>query len=156
MQVFTGLIPFHELRNEACVLWRVLDGCRPVRPVTAIAIGLSNAIWRLIRQCWAPDPKQRPTTASIANSLRRIHDVATGIVVSHRLHLCAHSLKENRYTGETSEKRTFSSRQPRRAARFALRSRLHSQDGRGIPMARAHRDGQSLHAGRKSRRRQFS
>lgn len=71
-QVFTGVIPFHNSRNDAAVIAAVLSGKRPSRPPQPQAeeVGLSSSVWALIERCWDQDPRKRPIIASVIEALQ--------------------------------------------------------------------------------------
>ena len=64
VEVFTGKVPFPELKNEAVVL-RILRGGRPEMPGDAEAIGLTGDMWKLLESCWQQNPKKRPTMQEV-------------------------------------------------------------------------------------------
>ncbi|KAG6872124.1 hypothetical protein C0995_012778 [Termitomyces sp. Mi166 len=45
------------------------EGKRPVRPVGNAYYGLDDFMWRLLEDCWAPDPGTRPTAHQIVRRL---------------------------------------------------------------------------------------
>ena len=65
-QIFTGCIPFDDLRHDYAIVMKVMEGARPQRTVAAGALGLSNAIWAWMTKAWSPSPRQRPTLIEIA------------------------------------------------------------------------------------------
>lgn len=72
VEVFTGVIPFHNSRNDAAVIAAVLSGKRPSRPPQPQAeeVGLSSSVWALIERCWDQDPRKRPIIASVIEALQ--------------------------------------------------------------------------------------
>ena len=70
VEVFTGKIPFEELKNEAVVPW-VLGGGRPEKPESARVVGLTDEMWELLGGCWQQDPKKRPTMEEAVGRWRR-------------------------------------------------------------------------------------
>lgn len=58
-EVFTGKIPFEELRNEV-VLLHISRGNRPEMPRNAHAVGLTVEMWKVLESCWQQNPKKRP------------------------------------------------------------------------------------------------
>lgn len=50
-----------------------MKGQRPARPTHDLSEtrGLTDNIWEIITQCWAHDPKSRPTVTEVVVRLRR-------------------------------------------------------------------------------------
>ncbi|KAF9647925.1 kinase-like protein [Thelephora ganbajun] len=69
-QVLTGKCPFSQMR-EARIIGAVISGERPTKPGNAKQIGMTNAVWDLLRECWRDDRTKRPTISVI---LRRFCD----------------------------------------------------------------------------------
>ena len=70
-QVLTGKRPFLP-RREAGVIRAVISGERPAKPENAEAIGITEAVWDLLKSCWKED---RTARASISDILRRFCDI---------------------------------------------------------------------------------
>ena len=70
VEIFTGKIPFEELKNEAVVPW-VLKGGRPKMPENVQAVGLTGEMWKLIENCWQHDPEERPTIEEVVKRWRK-------------------------------------------------------------------------------------
>ncbi|KAG6907580.1 hypothetical protein DXG01_008337 [Tephrocybe rancida] len=72
-EIFTGKIPFSNLRYNEMVILRVRSGVRPVRPEASsqswTAFGLTNGIWTCMEECWEEEPSKRPPTAAIVRRL---------------------------------------------------------------------------------------
>ena len=63
-QVLTGQFPFHPKR-EFEVMHAVVEGERPLRPENAEEIGMTEAVWELMRECWKEDRTERPAMPEI-------------------------------------------------------------------------------------------
>jgi hypothetical protein len=59
IEVFTGRIPFYQLRNEAVIL-KVISGVRPEKPIDVLELGLFDSVWSMVQRCWHNIPGQRP------------------------------------------------------------------------------------------------
>ncbi|GLB38970.1 putative regulation of ATP:ADP antiporter activity [Lyophyllum shimeji] len=63
-EIFTGHLPFFEIRSEATVLLKVILGGRPTRPPETtdawLERGLTPHMWALMDDCWKFKPTQRP------------------------------------------------------------------------------------------------
>ncbi|EMD36223.1 hypothetical protein CERSUDRAFT_84290 [Gelatoporia subvermispora B] len=68
-EIFTGLLPFHEVKYEGAIYGRILKGMRPKRIMGAAVLGLTDAVWDLINQCWRADSEMRPEISGILVSL---------------------------------------------------------------------------------------
>ncbi|KAF9444038.1 kinase-like protein [Macrolepiota fuliginosa MF-IS2] len=64
-EIFTGQIPFYEIRQPVKVMKMMLEGERPSKPapghVAWTQWGLTEKTWRLMQQCWEDNPEERPT-----------------------------------------------------------------------------------------------
>ncbi|OCH91148.1 kinase-like protein [Obba rivulosa] len=75
-EVFTGKIPFYNLHHDATVIYKVLSGVRPERPSQATGLGLFDAVWDVITQCWKGDQTARPTAAYVFDQLQEVMESA--------------------------------------------------------------------------------
>ncbi|KAF9063527.1 hypothetical protein BDP27DRAFT_1299590 [Rhodocollybia butyracea] len=71
-EIYTGLLPFHLVRNDVAVMQDIIQGNRPLRPDNA-TIELNDTMWSLIERCWAAEPSIRPTAEMVR---RELGDVA--------------------------------------------------------------------------------
>lgn len=73
LQIFSGVIPFPNLRNDGQVIAQVVvKKGRPEKPPDAPVArsrGLDILLWSLIEQCWNTDPFARLSTSQILNTL---------------------------------------------------------------------------------------
>ncbi|KAG8745193.1 hypothetical protein FRC10_008505 [Ceratobasidium sp. 414] len=76
MEVFSGKLPFAELRNEPQVIRAVMDGILPTR----IPNAFPEPLWDLLNWCWCRNPHERPSAREVLYSLQGI--VARGKVVN--------------------------------------------------------------------------
>jgi serine/threonine protein kinase len=65
-QIFSGLIPFHQMHDHAIPL-QVTRGRRPSRPsncepsnIACEDLGLDDEMWAVIEKCWNQEPEKRP------------------------------------------------------------------------------------------------
>ena len=65
-QIFSGLIPFHNMHEHA-VSFQVIRGRRPPRPsicepwnMACEDLGLDDETWAVIDKCWNQEPEKRP------------------------------------------------------------------------------------------------
>lgn len=70
-QVLTGKRPFLPRRN-AGIMRAVISGERPAKPENAEGIGMTEAVWDFLRECWREDRTARP---NILDALRKLCDI---------------------------------------------------------------------------------
>ena len=64
-ETISGRLPFHQ-HVDLRVFVKVLAGDRPTR-----GAGFAESLWKMLTQCWTPQPKDRP---SIQDILQRLED----------------------------------------------------------------------------------
>jgi hypothetical protein len=62
-ETISGNLPFHE-DADLTVFVKVLEGGRPPRGVK-----FRNGLWRVLEQCWRPQPNDRPTIEDVLRYL---------------------------------------------------------------------------------------
>jgi hypothetical protein len=77
-QIFSGQLPFHDIKNDYRVMAAVTKGTRPSRPSHDLSRirGLNDTIWNTVESCWSQEPNDRLSTPQIVESLRLSHDFA--------------------------------------------------------------------------------
>ena len=68
LQVLTGLKPFYNMVDFACVL-AVVRGRRPSKPPHAESLGFSDTLWALTQSCWSETTSTRPTARQLLDCL---------------------------------------------------------------------------------------
>ena len=63
-EVLSGQRPFAPARGPIVIL-KVLDGERPERPQGVEGKLFTDAIWRLLKLCWEPQPSDRPSAETV-------------------------------------------------------------------------------------------
>lgn len=76
-EVFTGLIPFHEIKGtEALIVKLVYSRVQPSRPppekIGSAARELTDEAWRFLEDCWNPEPTERLTVEGALERLERM------------------------------------------------------------------------------------
>lgn len=72
-QVFTGKIPFADLRDGQVVVEVAFHDQRPSRPPEpAAARGLDDHMWDLMQDCWRTQPADRPDMSVVLDRLTDI------------------------------------------------------------------------------------
>ncbi|KAF9263004.1 kinase-like protein [Marasmius fiardii PR-910] len=69
-EIFTGLLPFHEFKNDAAVAIQVLAGKHPLRPESIPE--LQDGMWSIMESCWDPVPLTRPSVGSILTAVAEL------------------------------------------------------------------------------------
>ena len=77
VEVFTGKVPFSNLKNESVVV-QIVGGKRPEKPQAAEQLGLTAEMWKFIEKCWNANPDKRP---SINGVVRTWEGFANGYVI---------------------------------------------------------------------------
>ena len=77
-ETITGHVPFHE-HTDMTVLVNVLKGGRPLREGP-----LTDNLWKTMKLCWAPHPKNRPSVGDVLQRLEMAQN-ASGVSKSRRL-----------------------------------------------------------------------
>ncbi|KAL2915804.1 hypothetical protein HK105_204751 [Polyrhizophydium stewartii] len=70
VEIFSGRIPFAAEPSDEVVRERLRQGFRPDRPD-----GVPDLVWRIITECWSPDPLRRPEFSEIVERLGLFHQV---------------------------------------------------------------------------------
>ncbi|KAG9121329.1 hypothetical protein FRC07_002743 [Ceratobasidium sp. 392] len=65
-EIFSGKLPFSELRNEPQVIRAVMDGILPTR-ITSV---FPEPLWHLLNSCWCRNPHERPSTREVLTCLQ--------------------------------------------------------------------------------------
>ncbi|KAJ7641852.1 kinase-like domain-containing protein [Roridomyces roridus] len=66
LEVYTGAPPWASQPAEMVVLLDVVRNIRPLRPTDG---SIDDAMWRIVEQCWAHQPEERPTILQVYNLL---------------------------------------------------------------------------------------
>lgn len=84
LELFTGEVPFHDTRNVANVVNRIMGGQLPQRPRNkSTGSRLTNKWWQICSLCWKPDPPLRPTMLQIVEMIVGAESHATLSSHSH-------------------------------------------------------------------------
>jgi hypothetical protein len=67
LQLITHQAPYSHIKQTTEVVIKSSQGDRPCRPADGRVIdrGLDDKLWYLLTQCWATDPKTRPTIQNV-------------------------------------------------------------------------------------------
>ena len=67
IEVYTGELPFGDIRNETAVLM-IVGGKRPKKPHERR--GLTPEIWKFLQMCWHQNPTKRPDVSAVVSAWR--------------------------------------------------------------------------------------
>ncbi|KAI6014350.1 kinase-like domain-containing protein [Pisolithus marmoratus] len=86
LELFTRQKPFPDIKNQKCVIARILNGSLPCRPSDdSTRSRMSNKWWDLCCLCWSATPCLRPSMSQIVEMIEEINsesvDSALGIPV---------------------------------------------------------------------------
>ncbi|KAG6914366.1 hypothetical protein DXG01_000770 [Tephrocybe rancida] len=72
-EIFTGRLPFYQIRLATTVVLKIVEGQIPSRPpaedLAWLEYELTESIWELMERCWLLDPSARPDMSSIVSAL---------------------------------------------------------------------------------------
>lgn len=72
-EVLAGSQPFlQEGWRGFEIVYRVVSGVRPMKPVDAEQIGFVDGIWELVQECWSGESTTRPTIDQVLAHLTRV------------------------------------------------------------------------------------
>ncbi|KAF9647776.1 kinase-like protein [Thelephora ganbajun] len=69
LEVLGGQVPFTRDCNDLMVMQKVLEGEHPGKPHGAERALFTDDLWRTLKVCWSPQPKDRPTIEAVLECL---------------------------------------------------------------------------------------
>ncbi|KAJ7873721.1 kinase-like domain-containing protein, partial [Mycena leptocephala] len=69
-EIMSGTIPFPELRQDTAVIFAVIEGKRPLQPMSCTGTTVLDSLWELLNNCWEGRAKMRPTAPQIVERLK--------------------------------------------------------------------------------------
>ncbi|KAK7437373.1 Rho guanine nucleotide exchange factor [Stygiomarasmius scandens] len=66
-EIFTGLVPFHELPQDVSVIFQLSAGKRPLRPPDRSQP--NDSVWKIIQECWSQEPSARPVAGILPGKI---------------------------------------------------------------------------------------
>jgi len=69
LEILSGRIPYHYIRNDAQVIFELARGKKPRRPAPSF---VTDAQWTFISRCWLDDPVLRPEVEEVANTIQAL------------------------------------------------------------------------------------
>ena len=72
-EIVMGVRPF-GMENFGAneVMWKVLKGTRPMKPVNAKTIGFGRGVWELVEECWSANRMGRPKARDVRGHLSAV------------------------------------------------------------------------------------
>ncbi|KAL0567524.1 Rho guanine nucleotide exchange factor, partial [Marasmius crinis-equi] len=71
-EIYTGLRPLHDIKNEAAAMLKIINGTRPLRPENTPE--LNDRIWSVMESCWTQEPSTRPTSKAVLQKIQEMSD----------------------------------------------------------------------------------
>ncbi|KAJ7093746.1 kinase-like domain-containing protein [Mycena epipterygia] len=68
-EIMTEKIPFYDLPNDMTVMFKVLEGKRPLRPMSWSGTRALDNVWSLMENCWGEKAEMRPSASQIVEHL---------------------------------------------------------------------------------------
>ncbi|KAJ6530243.1 kinase-like domain-containing protein, partial [Mycena capillaripes] len=68
-EILTGQVPFHDLPNDMTVMFSIIQGKRPARPMSCSGTPALDALWELLQKCWDGIHDMRPAAPEIVKQL---------------------------------------------------------------------------------------
>jgi hypothetical protein len=65
----TGKVPFYDFPNDMAVMFKVVEGERPSRPMSCSGTAVLDSLWELLQNCWGPRAEMRSTACQIVERL---------------------------------------------------------------------------------------
>ncbi|KAJ7796785.1 kinase-like domain-containing protein [Mycena leptocephala] len=65
LEIMSGTIPFPELPNDMAVMFAVIEGKQPLRPMSCTGTTVLDSLWELLNSCWEGKAEMRPTAPQI-------------------------------------------------------------------------------------------
>ncbi|KDN45839.1 hypothetical protein RSAG8_04672, partial [Rhizoctonia solani AG-8 WAC10335] len=72
-EVLTGKVPYHEIKDVAPVILRIIQQEKPTQPVSIPGGHTSgDLLWHLFTLCWKYEPRERPSAATVVEMMNAI------------------------------------------------------------------------------------
>ncbi|KAJ7621228.1 kinase-like domain-containing protein [Roridomyces roridus] len=68
-EILTGKAPFFDIKPEAAVMFKILDGSRPERLPSCMGSPVLDNLWNLLQHCWKANWTERPKIEEIVQRL---------------------------------------------------------------------------------------
>jgi len=70
-EVLSGHIPFHQ-DMDFTIVQMVVQGGHPERPQGTEGVWFTDDVWKLLKDCWVFQPKDRPSIKDVLLYLERV------------------------------------------------------------------------------------
>ncbi|KAJ7815390.1 kinase-like domain-containing protein, partial [Mycena leptocephala] len=68
-EIISGTVPFAEFPNDMAVMFAVIGGKQPSRPMSCTGTTVLDSLWELLNNCWEAKAEMRPTALQIVKQL---------------------------------------------------------------------------------------
>ncbi|KAJ7821966.1 kinase-like domain-containing protein, partial [Mycena leptocephala] len=68
-EIMSGTIPFREFSKDTAVMFAVIEGKRPLRPMSCTGTTVLDSLWELLTNCWEGRAEMRPQAPQIVERL---------------------------------------------------------------------------------------
>jgi serine/threonine protein kinase len=83
IEIYTGSPPFYHIRQDYAVVATLSDGGRPNRPVAkGDSHGMDDCLWGITEECWAQEPRRRPSASDFKQRLEARRDERLSIATA--------------------------------------------------------------------------
>ncbi|KDQ56280.1 hypothetical protein JAAARDRAFT_48206 [Jaapia argillacea MUCL 33604] len=85
-EVFTGNIPFHNVKHDPAVYMKIISHHKPIRPCTSPHISnrvMSDELWRMLNTCWDDNDKLQTDSLADVLSLKSKLASSLGGIIEH-------------------------------------------------------------------------
>ncbi|KIK65019.1 hypothetical protein GYMLUDRAFT_382205 [Collybiopsis luxurians FD-317 M1] len=69
VEILTQKVPFYDLKTDALVMFKLMNGGRPTRPSE---VWCPDAVWDLTTHCWAENMQDRPSVNEVYETLQGV------------------------------------------------------------------------------------
>jgi len=102
VEVFTGELPFGDVRHEMAILL-IVRGQRPEKPTEAESLGLTAEIWRFIQGCWHQNPAKRPGIDAVVTAWKSFEAQERFMLDADRLHQEKRRSRSGKSVGKSTD-----------------------------------------------------
>ncbi|KAJ7779207.1 hypothetical protein B0H16DRAFT_1405717 [Mycena metata] len=68
-EILSGKVPFHDAPNDMAVMFKILQGEHPTRPLSCSGTAQLDSLWKLLQHCWHGQAQMRPSAPEIVERL---------------------------------------------------------------------------------------
>ncbi|KZO98410.1 kinase-like protein [Calocera viscosa TUFC12733] len=83
-EVFTGQMPFYEIKNPLVLVGRIKNREKPTHPGDLARPGLTRRLWGFVDRCWEHDRSVRPAAEALEPVLQHASSELSGVIRHYR------------------------------------------------------------------------